>query len=158
AVIATDLNGDGKVDLISANQSAGTLSLLTNNGNGGFVLAFSPAVGNSPSSVAAADLAGDRRVDLVSANFGANTRSVPLSKPTFNGNLNGTVAWSSGGALTDSQGGSAELGNSLQSGVTPFLDFHYGAGVAQDYNVRLINDASNRLSLFGNLQVNGTVT
>ena len=49
-VTAADVNGDGKVDLISANIDANTLSVLTNNGSGGFVLASSPAVGTSPYS------------------------------------------------------------------------------------------------------------
>lgn len=44
------------------------------------------------------------------------------------------------------QGGSLELGATL--GATPeapYLDFHFGIGFAQDYNVRLINAANNRL-------------
>ena len=39
SVVAADVNGDGKVDLISANYGDNTLTVLTNNGSGGFVLA-----------------------------------------------------------------------------------------------------------------------
>ena len=45
SVVTADVNGDGKVDLISANRGAGTLTILTNNGSGGFVLSSSPGVG-----------------------------------------------------------------------------------------------------------------
>ena len=53
AVVATDVNGDGKVDLNSANQGNATLSVLTNNGSGSFVLASAPGVGFLPQSVVA---------------------------------------------------------------------------------------------------------
>ena len=58
------------------------------------------------------------------------------------------------------KGGSIELGASNTivpfAGQAPFIDFHYGRGippVAQDYNVRLINDGDNLLTLVGNLAV-----
>ena len=45
AIMAADVNGDQKVDLISANGNIpGTLSVWTNDGSGGFVLASSPGV------------------------------------------------------------------------------------------------------------------
>ena len=37
SVTSADVNGDGKVDLISANLNVSTLSVLTNNGSGSFV-------------------------------------------------------------------------------------------------------------------------
>ncbi len=76
SVVAADVNGDGKVDLISANYGNNTLSVLTNNGSGGFVLASSPVVGSGPSSVVATDVNGDGKVDLICANFLDNTLSV----------------------------------------------------------------------------------
>lgn len=39
ALTAADVNGDGKVDLITVNDALNTLSILTNNGSGGFTLA-----------------------------------------------------------------------------------------------------------------------
>ncbi len=76
SVVAADVNGDGRLDLISANSSANTLTVLTNNGSGGFVFASSPGVGSGPFSVTAADVNGDGKPDLISANTGANTLTV----------------------------------------------------------------------------------
>ncbi len=70
------MNGDGKLDLISANIWSSTLSILTNNGSGGFVLAASPQVGSNPYAVTAADVNGDGKVDLISANRGSSTLTI----------------------------------------------------------------------------------
>lgn len=54
--------------------------------------------------------------------------------------------------VTSDQGGSLELGTFTSngySGGTPYIDFHFTGLTAQDYNVRLINDANGQLSLQG---------
>jgi hypothetical protein len=75
-VATADVNGDGKVDLICANQFGNTISVLTNNGNGGFVTAGTYSVGSGPNSVATADVNGDGKVDLIVANMNDNTLTV----------------------------------------------------------------------------------
>ncbi len=67
-----------------------------------------------------------------------------------------TLAWGTS-ALGDDQGGVIELGNSLTTGNSPYIDFHRGVGLAQDYNIRLINDAAGRLSVNGDVRVTGTL-
>jgi hypothetical protein len=44
-----------------------------------------------------------------------------------------------------------ELGSPVSNveSETPYIDFHYGTGTAEDYNVRLINDGTGQLSLTG---------
>lgn len=70
AIAAVDVNGDGKVDLISVNFAyPGTLSVLTNDGSGGFVLSSSPTVGTFPQCGTAADVNGDGKVDLITGSF-----------------------------------------------------------------------------------------
>jgi hypothetical protein len=54
--------------------------------------------------------------------------------------------------------GTIELGNSLGSGTTPYIDFHYGTGATQDYNVRLINSSNGVLQVLGAFTVTGTIT
>jgi len=48
SVAVADINGDDKMDLICANYYGNSLSALTNNGNGGFVLSGTYPVGNGP--------------------------------------------------------------------------------------------------------------
>jgi hypothetical protein len=90
SLAAADVNGDGKVDLISANVYANTLTVLTNNGSGGFVLATNLPAG-TPNAVTAADVNGDGKADLISANGGNNTLSVFTNATVFP-NLCGPVA------------------------------------------------------------------
>src|SRR5208283_606527 len=76
-VAAVDINGNGKVALVSANVNDGTLTVLTNNGSGGFGSNATINVGSGPNSyplsVAAADVNGDGRPELISANLGDGT-------------------------------------------------------------------------------------
>jgi hypothetical protein len=81
SVVAADLNGDGKVDLVCANGDD-ELRGYTNNGSGGFALAFTLNVGSGrrPYAVVVADVNGDGKMDLISANNGNNTLSVYTNK------------------------------------------------------------------------------
>jgi formylglycine-generating enzyme required for sulfatase activity len=56
------------------------------------------------------------------------------------------VSWG-GSLLGVDQGGTIELGNSLLTNSTPYIDFHYGVGKSQDYSVRMINTAANQLTV-----------
>ncbi len=99
SVAAADVNGDGKVDLICANQGlqfvvlSNSVTVFTNNGNGGFTLSVTLNAGTRPHSVAAADVNGDGKVDVVCANAsssfpGGNTLTI------FTNNGNGNFALS----------------------------------------------------------------
>jgi len=94
AVVARDLNGDGKVDLVVANQGGNSISVALGNGNGTFGTPSSIAVGSGPSALAAGDLNGDGKLDLVVANGGANTVSILL------GNGSGRFSAASGSPVT----------------------------------------------------------
>ncbi len=61
-------------------------------------------------------------------------------------------------SLIADQGGSIELGDSTKSGATPYLDFHYGVGTNQDYNIRLMNDGDGSLRCEGSLSVSGNLS
>src|SRR3989442_2429145 len=76
SVVAADVNGDGKLDLICANVSDNSLTVLTNNGDGTFTIAATLNVGQAPRFIAAADLNGDGNPDLISANILDNNLTV----------------------------------------------------------------------------------
>jgi hypothetical protein len=76
SVTSADVNGDGKLDLISANFDANTLTVWTNNGSGDCLWASSYGVGLDPTSVTSADVNNDGWPDLISANSTASTLTV----------------------------------------------------------------------------------
>jgi hypothetical protein len=78
ALVAADLDGDGDVDVAVAEQDSGTVSVLTNDGLGGFARTASYATGDPttspyPAAISAADINGDNKLDLVVVNRGAET-------------------------------------------------------------------------------------
>src|SRR5262249_39554059 len=86
AVAVGDFNGDGKLDLATANQQGGDVTVLLGDGTGKFTEApHSPfSVGTNPDSVAVGDFNGDGKLDLVVANNGSRNVSVLLGDGTGN--------------------------------------------------------------------------
>jgi hypothetical protein len=85
AVIAADVNGDGKPDLIITNFNDNNVSVLLNTTAMNATAAsfsvqqtFSTGSGSGPISVVAADVNGDGKLDLVVANQTGNTVAVLL--------------------------------------------------------------------------------
>jgi hypothetical protein len=77
-----DFDGDGKLDLVTANSGSNSVSFLKGNGDGTFQTNVDFPTGNGPMWVAAADLNNDKAPDLVVANSADNTVSVLLNKGT----------------------------------------------------------------------------
>ena len=75
-----DFNGDGHLDILVANATSGTGTVLFGTGTGGFTLgAGSIALGAGPYYLVAADFNGDGRPDIAVANSGSGNVSVLLS-------------------------------------------------------------------------------
>jgi hypothetical protein len=80
-----DVNGDGKLDIITANFSSDTASVLLGNGNGTFGTKTNFATGQSPFSVSLGDVNGDSRLDIITANTTSSDASVLLNSIAFTG-------------------------------------------------------------------------
>src|SRR5262249_41496754 len=81
-VISADFNGDGNLDLATANYSDGTVSVLLGNGDGTFTPApNSPfSTGSGPYSLAVGYFDSGNTLDLAVTNVADNTVSVFLGK------------------------------------------------------------------------------
>lgn len=85
SVATGDVNGDGKLDLATANMyqpaksTAYTVSVLLNRGGGRFQAPRDYRTGDNPDAIAIGDVNRDRKLDLVTANDG-DTVSVLLNR------------------------------------------------------------------------------
>jgi hypothetical protein len=96
SVAVADVNGDGKLDLVVANDGSNNVSVLLGNGDGTFRMAVSyGSGGQGADSVAVADVNGDGKLDLVVANDRSNNVSVLLGNG--DGTFQAAVSYSSGG-------------------------------------------------------------
>lgn len=86
-------------------------------------------------------------------NVGIGTDN-PQSRLQVDGTIMGAEFRIPGGAAFHAdQGGGLELGPTVGSNEVPYIDFHYGLGLPQDYNVRLINNGDQQLLADANLVV-----
>jgi len=64
AIVAADLNADGALDLIIANQNNASISVLLGNGDGTFRNPVNTSVGSSPVFIGVGDFNNDGKLDL----------------------------------------------------------------------------------------------
>ncbi len=81
-----DFNNDNKPDIVTVNQFSNDISILLNNGTGGFLPATNLAVGSGPYSVAVGKFNADNNFDIAVTNSASNNVSILL------GNGNGTFS------------------------------------------------------------------
>ncbi|MEG4521442.1 DUF4347 domain-containing protein [Microcoleus sp. C2D2] len=96
SVAVADFNGDGNLDLATANQNSiqtGNVSILLGNGNGTFGAATNLSEGSNPTFVVVGDFNKDGKSDLATASFSSDTVSVLLQHPngTFGAATNFSV-------------------------------------------------------------------
>jgi hypothetical protein len=75
SVVAVDASADGKLDLLTADQGAGTVSVLTGHGDGTFAPAVAYVAGASPADVAVGDFNGDGKLDAAAADYSVTAAS-----------------------------------------------------------------------------------
>lgn len=98
AMLATDMNNDGKLDVAVVNQLSNSINVLLNLGNWQFSVQQPQAVGVQPIAIATGDFDRDGKPDLAVANFASNNLSILVSSgalfpatPLTNVELSGPV-------------------------------------------------------------------
>ena len=76
AVVVDDFDGDGVMDVATANEGGSTVSVLLGLAAGGFAADTEYAVGSAPDALCAGDLNGDGFSDLATADTGSDSVSV----------------------------------------------------------------------------------
>jgi hypothetical protein len=116
-IVAADINGDGKLDLICGDEEDDqpgnygyTLSVFTNNGSGVFGSNTTLNVGISPDPIAA-DIRGVGKVDLICANSGGNTITVLTNNGhgSFSSNATYIVGYSPSSLIAADVNGDGKL-------------------------------------------------
>jgi hypothetical protein len=79
-IVTVDLNNDGKLDLVVANEVGNTFSVLLGNGDGTFKPEVEYPTSQEPELLSSGDFNGDGVVDFVVTNTNSNTVSLYLGK------------------------------------------------------------------------------
>ena len=82
AIVAADLDADGKLDLAVTNTEGNNVKILVNGGFAEFsIAAVLSTFGERPVATAAGDLNGDGAIDLVTVDEASDELSFFLSQP-----------------------------------------------------------------------------
>jgi hypothetical protein len=139
--IATgDFNGDGKLDLVTANSDFNNVSVLYGDGAGRFGAAKAFGVGTRPQGVAVADFDGDHRPDIVAVNNASHNVSVLLSNgPGFSPATNYTIEWSPQSVAVGDFNGDGKPDLAVTSSSTSSITILTGDGSGHFSNPTKVN-------------------
>jgi hypothetical protein len=101
AIAVGDFNGDGKPDLVTADEGFAAVSVRLGEGNGAFLPRKAFSVGYRPVAVAVGDLNGDGKLDVAVAG-GPDADNISVLLGNGDGTLQPAVHYASGGSTPTS--------------------------------------------------------
>lgn len=101
AIVVADVNRDRKLDIITANYFASTVSVVLGNGNGTFKPEKHFMVGPTPQGLTVTDVNGDRKLDIVTGGFGLPEMSATVALGRGDGSFQPSKSYPAGEAIND---------------------------------------------------------
>ena len=98
SIAVADFNGDGRLDVVVANNGSGTVSVLLGNGDGTFQIHVDYATATGPNSIAVADFNSDGRPDLAVAAWANPSQVTSVLLGNGDGTFQTHVEYPGGGA------------------------------------------------------------
>ncbi|MCC3159110.1 FG-GAP-like repeat-containing protein [Hymenobacter sp. 15J16-1T3B] len=149
-VAVGDVDGDGDLDLLAANNAtAGTVSIRLNDGSGTFSGGQSVSVDNLPNKVLLADVDADGDLDLLTANDNSSV-SIRLNdgSGTFSGSQNIRFNWRPLLAVGDVDAdGDLDLVMAAANGGEVRVDLNNGSGGFSQYSQTFVSYTHMGMSL-----------
>jgi Ca2+-binding RTX toxin-like protein len=103
-IATSDFNGDGFLDLATANEGSGGVEILKGDGSGGFTVEREFSAGTNPISVDVGEFNGDGHVDLAVASRGTGAVTVLLGAGDFTFSASASYAAGGGPACPNPSG------------------------------------------------------